>query len=150
MSDSFPLLRPLTPEARAAVGGKDVVVNRFPFRVGRESRLGLIRGTLRVIERRKLDHPPNNDLYLIDERRPLQVSREHFQIERSADGGYELVDRDSACGTIVGNQNVGGGDSGGRCALVHGNVIVVGTDQSPYAFKFVVPGEDERETGASG
>ena len=33
--------------------------------------------------------------------------------------------------------------SGGRCRLEHGNVIVVGTDQSPYAFKFIVPGQQE-------
>jgi hypothetical protein len=140
MSDETPILRPLTPEACAAVGGKDVPLSRFPFRVGRESRLGVVHGALRVIERRKLDHPPNNELYLIDEGRPLQVSREHFQIERLPDGGYELVDRDSACGTIVGNQAVGGGDGGGRCRLEDDNVIVVGMESSPYAFKFVIPG----------
>ena len=143
MNDEVPILRPLTPEARTAVGGNDVQLVQFPFRVGRESRLGMVRGSLRLLERRKLNYPPNNELYLIDEGKPLQVSREHFQIDRLPDGTFELLDRDSACGTIVGNQSLGGGDSGGRCALAHGNVIVVGTENSPYAFKFIVPGAED-------
>jgi hypothetical protein len=142
MADSTPLLVALTPEAREAMRGEQVKITHFPFRVGRESRLSLVGGALRVMERRKLDAPPNNDLYLVDNGKPLNVSREHFQIEQSADGGYELVDRGSACGTMVGNEVLGGHDAGGRCTLENGNVIVVGTSRSPYALKFVIPGGD--------
>jgi hypothetical protein len=142
MADFTPMLVALTPEAREAMRTDQVKITHFPFRVGRESRLGLVGGALRVMERRKLDAPPNNDLYLVDNGNPLNVSREHFQIERTADGGYELVDRGSACGTMVGNEVLGGHDKGGRCALHHGNVIVVGTTRSPYAFKFITPDGD--------
>jgi len=65
------------------------------------------------------------------------VSREHFEIDRS-DTGYMLVDRASTCGTIVEGQTVGGNTRGGTLPLHDGNVIIVGTSRSPYAFKFRV------------
>jgi hypothetical protein len=142
MADPTPMLVALTPEAREAMHSEQVKITHFPFRVGRESRMGMVGGALQVMERRKLNAPPNNDLYLIDDGKPLNVSREHFQIERTDDGRYELVDRGSACGTMVGNEILGGHDQGGRCTLENGNVIVVGTSRSPFAFKFVIPGDD--------
>ena len=133
------MLVPLTPEARAAARDAErIPIHRFPFRVGRESRLAVRHGMLQVAERRKLDHPPNNDLYLLDTGNPLNVSREHFQIEEDGDGGFVLVDRGSACGTLVGDQAVGGEDRGGRATLTPGNVIVVGTSASPYIYKFLL------------
>lgn len=139
MSSAIPMLVALTPQAQAAIRGREIRLHRFPFRVGRESRLVVVDGALQVMERRKqLAGPPNNDLYLPDVGPVINVSREHLQIESLPDGGYTLVDRGSACGTIVGNQAIGGDDAGGRCALLDGNVIVIGTSDSPFAFKFVL------------
>jgi hypothetical protein len=52
---------------------------------------------------------PTNDLYLRDREEPLNVSREHFAIDR-----------------------------GGSIPLHDGDVIIVGTSLSPYVFKFRV------------
>ncbi len=116
-----------------------ISVNRFPYRIGRESRLGVVHGRLRILERRELSCPPTNDLYLCDPGPVLYVSRQHFQIEQTDDGGYQLFDRGSTCGTIVGNQMVGGSAQGSRCTLLDGNVVVIGTSESPYVFKFFCP-----------
>jgi pSer/pThr/pTyr-binding forkhead associated (FHA) protein len=129
------LLVPLTPESRAALGAPQVEIERFPYRVGRESR-----GTQRtadgfVSERRNPGSRPSNDLYLVEHDEPMNVSRAHFLIERDG-AGYVLVDRESTCGTIVEGELVGGGTRGGTVALHDGDVIIVGTSNSPYAFKF--------------
>jgi len=139
---TVPVLLPLTPEAEESIQGKEIRLEPFPFRVGRESRLRMVNGVLRPMERRKLHAPPNNELYLIDRGERLNVSREHFQIEkRREDGTYELVDRGSACGTIVGGHVVGGRDKGGRCPLKDGDVIVVGTSKSLLVFRFLLSSE---------
>ena len=127
----------LTPEAHAALGARDLEITRFPYRVGRESR-GMQRTPQGVVlERRGPESRPANDLYLLDREEPLNVSREHFTIERD-DTGYILVDHASTCGTIVEGQTVGGHARGGRIPLHDGDVIIVGTSLSPYVFKFRV------------
>lgn len=128
----------LTPEARVALGGDEVEISRFPFRVGRESR-GPQRTAARVImeRRRPGRRPPNNELYLVDETEPLNVSREHFQIELNG-MHHVLVDRQSTCGTIVEGKIVGGKQAGGAAPLHDGDVIIVGTSASRYVFKLRV------------
>ena len=131
------LLVALTPESRIALGAPEREITRFPYRVGRESR-GVQRTPHGVIrERRNPGAQPSNDLYLADNAEPLNVSREHFEIDRD-DAGYILVDRASTCGTIVEGQAVGGETRGGTLSLHDGDVIIVGTSRSPYAFKFRV------------
>ena len=137
MAQGRALLVALTPEAREALGAPEREMTNFPYRVGRESR-----GTQRtsqgaVSERRNPGSRPSNDLYLLEHDEPLNVSRAHFEIDRS-DTGYVLVDRASTCGTIVEGQTVGGSTRGGTLPLHDGNVIIVGTSRSPYAFKFRV------------
>jgi pSer/pThr/pTyr-binding forkhead associated (FHA) protein len=131
------LLVALTPESRTVLGASQTEIERFPYRVGRESR-----GTERigggfVGERRSPGSSPTNDLYLVENDEPMNVSRSHFQIDRS-DAGYLLVDLESTCGTIVEGTLVGGDTRGGTIALHDGDVIIVGTSNSPYAFKFRV------------
>ena len=131
------MLVALTPEAAAALGAHKRTITRFPYRVGRESRDAERTPQGFVTERRDPRSRPANDLYLRDREEPLNVSREHFTIDRD-DTGYILVDQGSTCGTIVEGQNVGGHASGGRMPLHDGDVIIVGSSLSPYVFKFRV------------
>jgi pSer/pThr/pTyr-binding forkhead associated (FHA) protein len=124
----------LTADAREALHGEQRVIERFPFKVGRESRIGSER-PWRATERRSGSVPHLNDLYIVEKGELLNVSREHFLIEQ--DGGrYFLVDRGSACGTIVEGRTVGGDRRGGRVELHDHDVIIVGTPASPFVFKF--------------
>lgn len=128
------LLVALTPESRAALGAAQKEIERFPYRVGRESR-GMQRTAEGIVrERRSPGSRPTNELYLVEHDEPMNVSRAHFLIDRS-DADYVLVDRESTCGTIVEGEIVGGGTQGGRVTLHDGDVIIVGTSNSPYAFK---------------
>ncbi len=142
------VLKAMTPESIKATPQLSLVegvvcIRKFPFRVGRESRIKKINGRLERIERAKLDNrPPSNDLYLVDDGHLLNISREHFQIEKSGND-YVLVDRGSACGTRVGEISVGGNDSTGSLPLKDGDMICVGTKTSPYIFQFITLDEFE-------
>jgi pSer/pThr/pTyr-binding forkhead associated (FHA) protein len=128
-------LAALTPEAHEALGAAEIEIPRLPFRVGRESR-ATRRAVARVImERRRTGSRPNNDLYLLEREEPLNVSREHFQIEHNGTH-WVLVDRQSTCGTIVEGRVIGGKHVGGAAPLHDGDVIIVGTSSSRYVFKF--------------
>lgn len=135
-SVGMPLLCSGTPTTSLAINRDELRLDQFPFRVGREARTHLAGATPETSERREVVGRPNNDLYVKDMGKPLNVSREHFQIEENSDGSYELVDRGSACGTVVGGYIVGGDYTGGRCTLKFGDDIIVGTPQSPIVFKF--------------
>ena len=139
MSDTTPFLRPLTDEAHKAMQRDKRLITHVPYRVGRERRVALINGEYHSMERRASSQPPNNELYLLDLGEKLNVSREHLQIEQEEDGRYVLIDRGSACGTIVDDQPVGGHDHGGRWPLHNGSTIRVGISSSPYLFEFVIP-----------
>lgn len=80
---------------------------------------------------------PHPRVHLAEHAEPLNVSREHFEIDRD-DAGYILVDRASTCGTIVEGQTVGARPGDGSLSLHDGDVIIVGTSRSPYVFKFRV------------
>lgn len=137
MSDETPVLRSETPTAREALQADEVRLDALPFRVGRESRYGLVRGQWRSMERRELEAAPNNELYLIDNGDVLNVSREHFQIERDDDGNYALVDRGSTCGTVVDDTPLGTDEDQIRIPLRDGSRIRIGTPESPFEFTFV-------------
>jgi len=133
-----PTLLPMTPEAREALRDDEVVLDTFPFRVGRESRFQVVDGEVLSLERRGPATKPNNELYLVDHGELVNVSREHFQIEKTESGTYELADRGSRCGTVVDGQQVGGDDAGGRAPIRDGSLIVVGVPDSPFAFRFLL------------
>lgn len=131
-------LSALTPVARVALLGEQHFIERFPFKVGRESRVGV--GSRGVGEDRRdgTTAPQLNDLYILDPGGEIiHVSREHFQIEQYGDD-YVLVDRASACGTLVEGRLVGGDRQGGRVALHDHDVIIAGSEDSPFVFKFRV------------
>ena len=128
-------LSALTPEAKDALGGAELSVTQFPFRVGLDSR-GATRAVARIVmDRRRAGSRPNNDLYLAEQEPATNVSREHFQIEHNG-AQYVLVDRQSACGTLVEGRLVGSKQAGGAVPLRDGDVIIVGTSASRFVFKF--------------
>lgn len=127
-------LSALTPEAKDALGGAELPVTQFPFRVGLESRAR--RAVARIVmDRRRPGSRPSNELYLAEPEPATNVSREHFQIEHNG-AQYVLVDRQSACGTLVEGRVVGGKQAGGAVPLRDGDVIIVGTSASRFVFKF--------------
>ncbi len=137
MTVKNPVLMALTPEAEGALGGPLLILPWFPFRLGRDSR-GEGGGGLFNSDRRATADRPNNDFFIRDPGRLKNVSREHFQIEQIADGSFLVLDRGSACGTLVGNTSIGGHRKREHCKLEDGNVIVVGASESPFVFKFLL------------
>lgn len=141
-SSSVATLVAVTKEAERALGGiRDVRVTQFPFKVGRESRVSEAAQDTFVKEERRGVAPQLNHVYLIEpsQSEMLQISRDHFAIERVGDQFF-LVDRGSVCGTIVAGRRLGGHRKGGRTELRHGDQITVGTGESPYVFQFeIVP-----------
>ena len=124
----------LTDEARTALEGAERVIEQLPFRVGRESRVTSPAPWTRG-ERRVGTTPQVNDLYLVDDTEPFNVSREHFQVEADGDRFF-LTDRGSVCGTIVEGRTIGGDRRSGRVEVHDHDVIIVGPTSSPFVFKF--------------
>ncbi len=136
MDDISVFLKALTPESRSSLGGNILKINRFPFRVGRESRT--IPGARPSNDpRRQADSVPNNDLYLHESGPVLCVSREHFLIDRQG-GTFIIVDRGSHCGTLLEGELVGEKKVGGWKPLQNNDVIIVGPSESRYIFKFQI------------
>jgi len=126
----------LTVDANNALGGAQYAITQFPYRVGRESRkYDSPEKKALFANKRSPANKPNNDLYLVEETELINVSREHFQIDR-ADDRFVLQDRGSTLGTIVEGRTVGGENAGGRVVLHDADVIIVGSPTSPYVFKF--------------
>lgn len=128
----------VTEEARCALGNREkLLITRFPFRVGRESRSPNPPATPPLIELRLGVAPHVNDAYLLESPWAdlFHISREHFLIEREGDQFF-VIDRGSMCGTIVAGHPIGGNRTGGRTQLHTGDVIVVGNSSSGYIFRF--------------
>lgn len=136
------VLEALTPEAVSAVSPGQIIntfvpIRKYPFRIGRESRVRVVEGRMQQAERPKLNQvEPNNDLYLVDQGALLNISREHLQLERDGNG-YRVVDRGSASGTKVNMENVGGADVGGTLSLKDGDELIIGSQASPYRYRFI-------------
>jgi len=128
-------LAALTPEARDALGGPEIEIREFPFRVGRESRKMKWTEHGIVAERRDPESWSNNDPAPTEKDELMHLSREHFQIVREP-GGYLLEDRRSTCGTIVEGDLLGGGQANLRAPLKDHDVIIVGTSLSRHILKF--------------
>ena len=136
-------LEPLTQEAidslppAQACNGL-IAIYKFPFRIGRESRLirNPLNGRYVLNERPKLgDRHPTNELYLLDTGEQLHISREHLQITKTS-SGYQLTDRGSASGSTVSGTRLGGKDQGGQSLLLNGDIITLGSPTSPFQYRF--------------
>ena len=138
-SSPVAVLVAVTKEATLALGGqREARVTQFLFKVGRESRVASPTTPARMELRLGTD-PQLNDLYLVEPAAAdlQQISREHFAIEYT-DNKFFLVDRGSVSGTIVAGKQVGGNRTKGRAELRRGDQIIVGTDGSPYVFRFEI------------
>lgn len=115
------LLKGATRHTRDALGGREIEILRFPFRVGRYS------------ERDEGDVFSQNDLMIEDES-PYNVSRNHFAIDWIEDGIW-VVDRGSRLGTIVDGKRIGGESKDQMVKLREGqNKVIAGTRSSPFRF----------------
>ncbi len=137
----MPRLIPQTDEARSSINGETIEINKFPFRIGRESRNKTDVVPQHILERRLGKVPPNNDVYLIDSGKLLNISREHLLIDKNENGGYKLGDRMSACGTFVQGKAGPRKCHGNGCLLDEGDIITIGTPHSPFVFKFSFEGD---------
>ncbi len=142
MDEKKPMLVALTPEAEETLGGRELVLPWFPFRMGRDSRIDGL-DDITSGERRSGGGRPNNDLFIRDRGQRKNVSREHLQIEQLEDGSFQVFERGSACGTVVGNSSIGGHRKRESCKLEDGNVIIVGTPGSPFVFKFQLESDQD-------
>lgn len=131
-------LKALTLDAQNALHGQKLEIGKFPFRIGRESR-GPNASWKKDSgdDRRKDNTSPTNDLYLWEQSAEKHISREHCEIQKEG-GEYFLFDRESALGTWVEGQLVGGGRRWGRVPLTNGDVIIVGPYTCGFIFKFTI------------
>ena len=140
-SDPVIKLVAATKAARACLDGRsELTVRTFPFNAGRESRVAS-NGKPARIEQRLGIAAALNDVHLLEPPWAdiLHISREHFAIEYT-DNQFFLVDRCSACGTFVAGTRVGGNRTGGRIEIESGDELIVGTETSPFVFRFeIVP-----------
>ena len=132
-----PYLIALTPEAREVLPEPSLPLRSLPMRFGRDLRA---RSRFRLgSERRRGGATGPNDIYLAEQGPPHRLSREHFLVGREGNRFY-VEDRESACGTMVDGDRVGGARRGGRIFLKHGDTIVAGGQHSPWAFRFHADG----------
>ena len=115
----------LTKEAQNTLKNRDIVINKFPFKVGRNS--SHVSDAIFV----------NNDLY-INDTAPYNVSKNHMSINFH-DEQFYILDRGSSLGTIVNGKQIGGNVSNYKINLEPGeNTIILGSETSPFQFKIRV------------
>ena len=111
----------------------------FPIRLERESRTRrrLLDNLFGRSEQRSERGVPNNNFYFFDEAKIKHISREHMRIEHNAQG-FPIVAQGSACGTVVGDHYIEAANFKAPVTIEDGNVLVLGSQESPMAFQFVV------------
>ena len=138
------VLKAVTGEAKHSIlkrfFGQDIIpIYNYPFRIGREARIEYLDDKITIQERHGLSgYEPNNDIYLIDNRELLQISREHCSIINNGLNEYILQDRESSCGTLINQIEVGDGDKDRTSILKDGDIITLGSEDSKYQFKFII------------
>jgi CRP-like cAMP-binding protein len=120
------LLCPLSRLTAGMLPPEGMVIQKFPFRLGRASE---------AFEPQSLDL---NDLWLLD-KTPFEVSRNHLAFELTETGKYLVRDRGSKLGTIVNEQAIGGRSASKTAELTEGdNVVILGPRSSRYQFRAVL------------
>ncbi len=106
------VLSGLNESSSEALGGGEMNISKFPFKVGRKH--------------------GSNDLCLQDFP-PFYVSRNHFLID-TVEGRYVVIDRESRLGTIVNGRKINLQSVLNRKE----NKIIAGPHRSPFVFKLVI------------
>ncbi|MBO8131066.1 MAG: cyclic nucleotide-binding domain-containing protein [Candidatus Marinimicrobia bacterium] len=115
----------LTEESKKALRDKKIEIKKFPFKIGRDTRL------------RSKDIFIENDLY-IEDKPPYNVSRNHMSINY-LNGIFYVLDRGSSLGTIVNDKKIGGETNIYKTDLKEGeNIITLGSIRSPFKFKITI------------
>ncbi len=144
--DSFvpnAVLLPLTNEAKNSIvdtkaHNKIISMFHFPFKVGRESRMSENdRGLFVKLRILKSNSQPNNDVYLVNCTNNLEISKEHFQIEK-INNNYFIKDRNSSLGTKLNDEEIGKEKTDTSFPLKDGDIIKIGSSNSVYEFKFLI------------
>lgn len=128
-------LVPITEQAEQAISNEKIIPLRyFPFNIGRESRMGKspvgFFVKLRIMEDN--DKEVDNDIYLIDTCKPLQISKEHCKISFK-DDIFTIKDRGSATGTLLNGVSISITEE----ELKDGDIIQIGSEESEYKFEFL-------------
>jgi len=115
----------LKKEATDILKGKELIIKKFPFKIGRNS--SHVSDAIFV----------NNDL-CIDDVVPYNVSKNHMSINYQNNQFY-ILDRGSSLGTIVIGKQIGGQVSNYKINLNPGeNIVIIGSEASPYQFKITI------------
>lgn len=139
----YAVLVPLTNDAKNSIIDIKKVNNvicifHFPFKVGRESRMSENDKGLFIKLRILGDFSkPNNDIYLFNSTRNLEISKEHFQIE-IIDNNFFIKDRNSTLGTKINNEEIGKEKTNKLYPLKDGDKIKIGSYDSKYDFQYLV------------
>lgn len=119
-------LHPLSRKAASILDQQGVVIETFPFRLGRAN------------EAHEFEAIDLNDLWLLDNP-PFNVSRNHASFELIAGSRYVVRDRGSNLGTVVNEKVIGGRSSSKEADLdVGDNVVILGGRSSPFQFRVVL------------
>ena len=133
------VLMPLTTAAEKSIlntqtQNKVIPMFEFPFKVGRESRMAQNdRGLFVKLRIPSSISNPNNDIYLINNTENLEISKEHFQIEKK-DDIYFIKDRKSTLGTKLNDKEIGSTSH----TLEDKDIIKIGSSDSKYEFQFLI------------
>lgn len=137
------VLIPITSEAEKSILdmqtiNKLVPMFEFPFKVGRESRMSENDRGL-FVKLRILNNvsKPNNDIYLVNNTESLEISKEHFQIEKK-DDIYFIKDRNSTLGTKLNDKEIGKDNANNSYILEDKDIIKIGSSDSKYEFQFLI------------
>ncbi|NCB13549.1 MAG: FHA domain-containing protein [Erysipelotrichia bacterium] len=117
---------------------KMIVINSFPYKIGRESRISESdRGVFVKLRIFSSSINPNNDIYLVNSTQSLEISKEHFQIEKK-DNKYYIKDRNSTLGTKLNDKEIGKEKINEKFPLNDGDIIKIGSNNSEFQFQFLI------------
>lgn len=133
------VLLPITKEAKVSLMDKKmIVINSFPYKIGRESRISESdRGVFVKLRIFSSSINPNNDIYLVNSTQSLEISKEHFQIEKK-DNKYYIKDRNSTLGTKLNDKEIGKEKINENFPLNDGDIIKIGSNNSEFQFQFLI------------
>lgn len=133
------VLLPITKEAKVSLMDKKmIVINSFPYKIGRESRISESdRGVFVKLRIFSSSINPNNDIYLVNSTQSLEISKEHFQIEKK-DNKYYIKDRNSTLGTKLNDKEIGKEKINENFLLNDGDIIKIGSNNSEFQFQFLI------------